>query len=150
MLRFDLVPDELGRGGDRGGIVGQADDRQHVGYQIERIDEVGERGYQRNPHIGRRLTVERAVVDGENLLGERGLGREAAELAPEIAQHARFISLQAFVVAHRHRTRKWSWNSVPTRGRQPSASLSISVASLMSSSVTPPASWVDSVTSTFL
>src|SRR5690242_20749429 len=65
-----------------------------IGDQIERIDEVGKRGDQRDPHIGRRPTIERAVIDGERLLGERGVGHDTAELAPKMAQHAFFVPLQ--------------------------------------------------------
>ena len=36
VLRPDVVPDQLDRAGEHGGIVGQADDRQHVGQHIKR------------------------------------------------------------------------------------------------------------------
>ena len=119
---------------------------------IERRDEIEQRADQRHPHMGRRLAVERAVIGGEQILGER-------EFAPRARRTcARNRGSPPLRHASNARLRSSYGGKPSVNGharRSPDivnfpASLSISAASLMSSSVTPPASWVESVTSTFL
>src|SRR5689334_5905326 len=45
MLRLDMGCDHADRGGKDCGIVGKAEHRQHVGNEVERQDEIGDRSY---------------------------------------------------------------------------------------------------------
>ena len=80
MLRLDVIPHELERGADHCGIVGHAEDRQHVRQAIEWHDEICERREQGGAHMRRRAAIERAVVGGQQILDERNLGGKLAEL----------------------------------------------------------------------
>ena len=95
MHRADVAGDQLDCGRQHGGIVGEADHRQHVGNGVERQNEIGERADQRRLHRQRRLAVEGAVIGREQILGERNLRGDAPYLAPEIAAQ------RAVVVASR-------------------------------------------------
>ena len=59
MRRADMAGDQLDRGRQNRGIVGKADDRQHVGNGVDRQDEIGERADQRRLHRQRRVAGRR-------------------------------------------------------------------------------------------
>src|SRR3954464_5459304 len=175
MLIRDVAGNHADRGGEYGGVIGEAEDRHHVGNEIKRQDEIGDRPEQRRLDMARRLPVEGAVIGGEQILRERQLRGDTLQLAPEAAAHALTIfrepvgrletnavfgshgrqtprSSLGWQIAASRADHKMGTRPVPAR-RQPGVSLAmafIAVASSMSSAVTPPASWVASTTSTVL
>src|SRR4029077_4163224 len=130
-------------------VVGETDDRQHVGHRIERKYEIGQRSHECCLHLHRGCTVEGAVIGSEQILGERQPCRHPPGLAPELPPHALNLARVAPVKGAFPPT-----CGLPERHHQaPSDALarrSMAWASLMSRSVTPPASCVASVTSTLL
>src|SRR6266702_6559548 len=124
--------------------------------------------------MARRLPIERAVIGGKQVFRERQMRGDTLQLAPEAAAHALAIlgepisRLEADAVFGSHIRKlpfsparpmaasdtdhKMGMRPAPAR-RQPCVSLAmafIALASSISSPVTPPASWVDSTTSTVL
>jgi hypothetical protein len=71
-----------------GGIVAVAQHRQHVGNEVERQDEIGERAKERSLHVRRRGAIERAIVGGEKIFGERKRSGDAFGLCLEFAPQA--------------------------------------------------------------
>ncbi len=88
MLRHDVGRDQPDRGGEDGGIVGEAEHRQHVRNEIERQDEIGDSAQERRLHVARRLLVERAVIRRQQILGEGKLRHDPLEFDPEAPAHA--------------------------------------------------------------
>ena len=177
MIRRDVACDQPDRGGEHGGIIGEAEHRQHVRNEIERQDEIGDRAEQRRLHMARRLLVERAIIGREQILGERQLRHHALELDPEAPAHAFAVFRQpigrlkthgvfAAIAGASSRRRDDRCGThpcqtgdvaAPPQDREraqatPSwpAIAFMALASSMSSPVTPPASWVASTTSTVL
>ena len=106
----------------------------------------------------RRIAIEGAVIGRQQILHERQRGRHLAKLRPECAAHALAVIIEMHrLVSHRSlRCRIAAQHQIGSAihrckatGAQ-AAKRSIVSASLMSSSVTPPASCVESVTSTVL
>ena len=54
-----------------GSIVSKAEDRQNIRNNVRRQHKVGERSDQRGLHRQRRAAIERAVIGGKQILGER-------------------------------------------------------------------------------
>jgi hypothetical protein len=75
------------RGEQHGGIVGEAEERQHVGHEVEGHDEIGECADQGRSHLEWRCPIEGTVIGGEQVFGERQSRRHSRGLAPEIAPH---------------------------------------------------------------
>src|SRR3954453_8797889 len=175
MFVRDVAGNHADRGGEHGGVIGEAENRHHVGDEIERQDEIGNRAEQRGLDMARRLPVERAVIGREQILRERQMRGDTLQLAPEAAAHALTIfreligrletdavfgshvrltprSSLGWQIAASRADHKMGTRPAPAR-RQPGVSLAIAfiaLASSTSSAVTPPASWVDSTSSTVL
>lgn len=143
---------------------------------------VGERREQDEPHMVRRVAVERAVIRGHQIRGERDQHRDAFELPPEAPADVSLVLCGTFAVSapetsgrqraggegandrhgdsDRGRLPRDKRLPSPVNGEgytvhdavkfHPVASRSMASASLTSRSVSPPASWVESVTSTVL
>ena len=77
--------DELDGGGEHRGIVRIADHWENIGNDIGRQHEVGERADEDGLYLERRLPIERAIIRGNQIFGERQLRREAPKLAPKSA-----------------------------------------------------------------
>ena len=90
-----LLGDQPDRGGEHRRIIGEAEHRHHVGDEIERQDEIGDRAEQRDLHMARRLLVEGAVIGREQILGERQFGRHPLQLDPETPAHALAVLREA-------------------------------------------------------
>src|SRR5262249_10765820 len=129
--------------------------RQPAGLPVEGQPEMGGRPHERCLHRQGRRGVEGAVMGGEQILGEGQPRRPPRGLPPEIAPHARLVAIAARLKAalpprrggperHRHAPQ----DTFPQCDA--AAKRSMASASLTSRSVTPPASWVASVTSTLL
>src|SRR5919106_925438 len=87
MLLRDVTCDHADGGGEHSGIVGKAEQRQHVRREIERQDEVGDSAEQRRLYVTRRLFVECTIVRREQILGEGKLRHHPLELDPEAPAH---------------------------------------------------------------
>jgi NADPH2:quinone reductase len=83
--RADAVGDELNRGHQHRGIVGETDDRQHVGNGVDRQHEISDRRNERRLHAERRIPVEGAIIGRKQFLGEWNPRGHTLELAPEVA-----------------------------------------------------------------
>ena len=83
--------DELDGGGEHGGIIAIADDRQDVGNRVRRQHEVSKRANERRLHAQRGLAIERAIMGGEQIFRERQARREPPQLLPEAAPDFRFV-----------------------------------------------------------
>ena len=101
MLRPQVASHHAQRGEQHGGIVGKAEQRQHVGHEVERQHEIGERADQRRPHLEWRGLVEGAVISGEQILGERQSRGHPRGLAPEVAAHPLFVTRILLIKAAR-------------------------------------------------
>ena len=51
----DMAGDHADGGGEHGGVIGEAEHRHHVGDEVERQDEIGDRAQQRDLDMARRL-----------------------------------------------------------------------------------------------
>ena len=67
----DVGRDEAECGRQHRRVIGEADDRHHVGHKIERQDEICERGDQRDLDMARSIAVERAEIGGDEIFRER-------------------------------------------------------------------------------
>ena len=84
MLRTHVLRHQLDRGRQHRGIVGEADQWQHIGNDVDRQHEIGERAEERGLHMRRRVAVERAIIGGEQILDERQHRRDPLGLDPEL------------------------------------------------------------------
>jgi TRAP transporter TAXI family solute receptor len=179
MLLRDMACDHADGGRQHGGIVGKAEQRQHVRHEVERQDEIGHGAEQRRLHVTRRLLVERTVIGGEQVFGEGKLRHHLLELDPEAPPHAFAVLRQPVGRFKTHGVIGRSHRSAPrkVRGRSPRltheqrigdvrpapqdrgetqatpnclAIAFIALARSISRPVTPPASCVASTTSTVL
>src|SRR5258705_1092473 len=92
MLGPDVSGYEPQRRGQHRRVIRIAKNRQDVGNEIDRQNEIGERAEERGFHLDRRGAVEGAVIGGEEIFGERQTSRDALGLAPEPAPHPRLVA----------------------------------------------------------
>src|SRR5262245_50105655 len=95
MLRPNMTDHQPQRSGEHCGIVCEAEQRQHVRHEIKRQDEIGQRADQRDLNVARRVAIERAVICGEQILGEWQPHGDSPRLCPEITPHAALFALVA-------------------------------------------------------
>src|SRR5215471_13539637 len=100
MLRPDMNGNQPNRGSQHGGIVGEADERQHVGNEVERQHEIRQRAEQGDLNPARGVTIEGAEIGCDQILGKRKPRGEPPELWPEFAAHAGFLARHRGVVLH--------------------------------------------------
>ena len=84
MFRANVVRHQIDGGRQHGSVIGKAEHRQDVGNNVGRQHEIGERADQRGLHRQRRTAVECTVVGGDQILGERDRGRDAARFTPKM------------------------------------------------------------------
>jgi hypothetical protein len=166
MVGADMGRNEPDRGGEHRCIIGEADDRQHVGDQVEWQDEIGERGDQNELDATGRVAIEGTEIGREQVFGKGQIGRKAPEFRAKLTSNASPSAAAAAAptkISAPSSANPTIFASGPpwrrlrdgTRRRQPqdaqrAAMRSIASASAISSSVMPPASWVASVTCTVL
>jgi len=77
-----MLCDQPDGGGEQRRVIGVTDDGKHIGDHVGRQHKVGQRPDQRGFHMHRGLSVERTIVRGDQILGERQPRRERVQLSP--------------------------------------------------------------------
>ena len=77
------------------------------GMRVERQHEIGKRADQRGLHLQRRIAVERAVIGGEQVLGERQPRGDTSHLLPEAAPHRVLVAREIHLVARNESNASW-------------------------------------------
>src|SRR5262249_29230799 len=98
VLRSDVNRSQPDRGGEDGGIVGEADERQHVRNEVKRQHKVRERTDEGDLNPGRRVAIERAEIGCSQILGKRQPRSESLDFRPEFAAQASLLAPQRGVV----------------------------------------------------
>ena len=73
VFRRDVACNHAERGRQYRGVVGEAEDRQHVRDEIERQDEISDGAKQRRLHVAWGLFVEGAIIRRKQIFGKGSL-----------------------------------------------------------------------------
>src|SRR5258708_38779761 len=98
VLRRDMDRNQLDRRGEDRGIISEANERQHIGNEVERQHKVRERADQGDLNPARRVAIERAEIGRDQILGKRQPRRESPQFRPEFAAEPGLLARQRGVV----------------------------------------------------
>src|SRR4029077_3575905 len=91
MLGLDMRGHQLDCDAEHRGIIGIADDRQRIGDQIVRRDEINNGADEHGLDVYWGVAIEGAIMRGQDVLEERNGRYFALELAPQLAAQAGFV-----------------------------------------------------------
>src|SRR6516225_8117709 len=95
MLGTHVRSDHPDRGEQNGGIVGETEQRQEIGNEVERQDKICKRKHERRFYLQRRCPIEGAIIRGQQILGKRKPRGQALDLGPELAAHVLLVATAA-------------------------------------------------------
>jgi hypothetical protein len=98
VLRRDMHGNQPDRGGEDRRIIGETDERQHIGNEVERQHKVRERADQGDLNPARRVAIEGAEIGRDQILGKRQPRRESPQFRPEFAAEPGLLARQRGVV----------------------------------------------------
>ena len=100
VLRRDMDRNQLDRGGEDCGIIGEANERQHIGNEVERQHKVRERADQGDLNPARRVAIECAEIGRDQILGKRQPRGESPEFRPKLTAEPGLLARHRGVVFH--------------------------------------------------